>query len=198
MTTFYLLRHGQKEDIFGDPPLTHVGKKQAEITGKHLINKNIQTVISSPSKRTIQTAGIISKHLNLAFQNDNRLRERMNWGDKEGETFVQFMSEWIKTDLNRDYQPIHGDSSIQAGIRLEASLNTTKQGNVLFITHGGVIGDLLRNLFTEERLPIIKDKSSNVHYVEILECSITAISKRMNSFTLMQVGDVSHLPVPLI
>lgn len=201
MILFYLVRHAQKEEVFGDPALTKLGVKQAEITEEYFRNKNIQSIYSSPFKRTLQTATIIANKLNLDVQKDQRLRERMNWGDKEGETFEEFMSEWIKTDIDRKYQPSHGDSSYNAGKRMELFIDNVfqiKKSNVLVVTHGGVIGDLLRNIFSENELPLVKDEKSKAKYIEIPESSITVLKKEQNKFILGEVGSIAHLPVPLI
>jgi broad specificity phosphatase PhoE len=202
MITFYLVRHGQKEETAGDPPLTDVGKKQAALTAEHLKGKDIRYMYASPLKRTLETADIISKELRLPVEVDYRLRERMNWGDKPGETFEAFLEEWYKTDRDREYRPVHGDSSRDAGRRIESLMNTISQtvtkGNVIFVTHGGVIGDFLRNISSEKDLPIIIDKESDTRYIEIYECSVTIVEKENENYTVKEVGTATHLPIPLI
>lgn len=201
MITFFLIRHGQKEEGFGNSPLTDVGKKQAEYTAKYLKDKNIEYIYASPLKRTIQTAKIIAGELHLEVNTDGRLRERMNWGDKSNETFDQFMQEWKKTDFDRDYQPSHGDSSRKAGQRLESFLHdvskSISQGTILVITCGGTIGDFLRNVFPKKDLPILKDEVSQARYIDILNCSITVVGKNRGKFLLKQIGAINHLPTPL-
>lgn len=197
MVTFYLIRHGQKEVFAGDPPLTRVGKKQAEHTAKFLKNKKIKQIFASSLKRTMETAVIIAKELGLKIKNDGRLRERMNWGDKKGESYEDFWKEWQKTDLDRDYLPTHGRSSKEAGRRMEEFLNDASQdfdnGAILVVTSGGIIGDLLRNVFSEKDLPLVINEDSKARYLEILECSVTII-KKDKDFILEKAGDISHLP----
>lgn len=202
MIRFYLIRHGQKEKIFGDPSLTEIGRKQAEITGQFLKNKNIKSIYSSYFKRTLQTAEIIAKELNLKVQIDETLKERMNWGDKKEETFAQFLKEWRKTDIDRNYQPIQGDSSYNSGKRMEVFIQgviiSSANADIVVVTHGGIIGDFLRNIFPEKELPIIIEKETQAKYIEILECSITVFRSEQRKFTLEQVGSIAHLPPPLI
>lgn len=202
MNLFYLLRHAQKEGVFGDPPLTKVGIKQAEITARCFKNKNIHSIYSSPLKRTLQTATIIAKKLNLQIKIDQRLRERMNWGDKKKESFSDFMKEWRKTDIDRNYRPIHGDSSYNAGKRMESFIESviksSDKANTLVVSHGGIIGDFLRNIFYEKDLPIIKDNKTQAKYIEILEGSITILRNEQGKFKLEHVGSMIHLPIPLI
>lgn len=199
MSYVYLIRHGQKERMMGDPPLSAVGVAQAETTAKYFKDKNIEGIHSSPLRRTAETAGIIADKLKLTVKTNNRLRERMNWGDLQGESFDEFMEEWIKTDRNRQYQPIHGDSSYHAGKRMEDFLNSIKEDkNILVVTHGGIIGDLLRNLFPDKSLPTVENREAEIKYLEILECSITILKKGKAGFSLEKVGDISHLSVPLL
>src|SRR3989304_1445431 len=102
MTTFYFIRHGLRDSRAESTSLSDVGKKQAEITAKYLVNRDIRAIYSSPMKRTQQTAAILARHLKLRVLTDDRLKERLNWGDRKGETFDEFLKEWIHTERNRD------------------------------------------------------------------------------------------------
>lgn len=202
MLKFYLIRHGEKKKIQGDPSLTILGQKQAETTGEFFINKNIDYIFTSPSKRTIQTADIIAKKLGLSATKDKRLKERMNWGDKQGETLEEFIMEWQKTDIDRNYQPPHGDSSIVTGNRLKSVLDELSMkynhANTLIVTHGGTIGDLLRNEFHEKDLVFLTNPISKARYIDILECSITIVNKNGNKYLLETLGNRRHIPPSLI
>lgn len=177
MTIFYLLRHGDKEFMPGDSPLSSKGIKQAETTAKSLKDKNIAVIFSSQLKRAQETAQIISRVLNLPMCVDERLKERMNWGDKKGQSFEEFNVEWRKTDKDRNYKPTPGNSSFKTGHNLKLFLDemSKKHNNqtVIVITHGGAIGDFLRNVFKEEDLPFAVNKETNARYIKILGCSIT-------------------------
>jgi 2,3-bisphosphoglycerate-dependent phosphoglycerate mutase len=202
MTTIYFVRHGQKEHIAGDPSLTPTGREQAKHTAKFLKDKQIMKIFASPFKRTMETAKIIAKELGLKIKTDNRLTERINWGDKKGESFRKFWEEWQKTGLDRDYQPNHGFSSRESGRRLESFLrDTLKNLNdndaILIVAHGGIIEDLLFNIFPERDLPLTTNKISKAKYIEILECSVTML-KKDSDYILRKIGDTSHLPVSLV
>lgn len=63
-----LIRHGQYNMKGEDDPeryLTHIGEKQAELTGKRLKNSgiNFHSIVCSNMTRAIQTAQIIMKEL---------------------------------------------------------------------------------------------------------------------------------------
>lgn len=200
MLTFYLVRHGAKEAIPFDPPLTNIGVKQAEATAEFLKNISFDLVMASPKLRTRQTADIISKPHLLPIITDYRLIERLEW--ENNESFDEFFKEWNKTDLDRNYQPGKGMSSFANGKRMVSILDELsdkyKNGNILIVTHGGSIGDLLRNLFTEEAISHKVEPHSGAKYIDIRECSITAIQKNKGVYELLNLGDISHLPMPLI
>ncbi|MCL4417943.1 MAG: phosphoglycerate mutase family protein [Actinobacteria bacterium] len=200
MVTFYLIRHGQKESIPFDPPLTKVGLKQAEFTAEFLKDIDFQEAISSPKLRTKQTAEIIAKPHSLNVTSDSRLVERVEW--ENDESFDEFLTEWNKTDIDRNYQPKKGTSSSKNGEQIKQLLDefSTKHlnGNILIVTHGGTIGDLLRRLFTEQAIYHKTEPLSGAKYIDILECSVTTIQKSDKKYELLKLGDISHLPIPLI
>ena len=86
----YVVRHGQTDwninhMILGktDIELNEKGKKQAEEVSKKLEKEKIDLIISSPLKRTKQTAEIINKNKNIPIIYDSRIQER-NFGEFEG------------------------------------------------------------------------------------------------------------------
>ena len=83
MKTIYLVRHGQKQSHAGDPGLTEVGVQQAQETGTYLKQFPITKIISSPFKRTVETAFHIGQALDLEHHIDSLLEERMNWASAE-------------------------------------------------------------------------------------------------------------------
>lgn len=201
MIKFYLLRHGMKESIPPlDPALTKIGIKQAQATALYLKTIPFKVIVASQKKRTQQTAKIISEQLQIPILTDNRLQERMEWEQRE--SFDKFLAEWDKTDLDRSYQPLHGDSSQNKGMQMRDVIEELEKkytdGNILIVTHGGAIGDLLRNLFDDKNLPYLTHPLSGSKYIDILECSITIIEKDNEKYNLLQLGDISHLSIPLI
>lgn len=195
MTHFYLIRHGKKEANPFDPPLTEEGLLQAKATATFLENIPFHEIIASPKLRTKQTAEMIAKPHALVVTEDSRLLERLEWENEE--SFADFIAEWRKTDLDRTCAPKKGNSSFDKGLIMRELIDELsakhKDGNVLIVTHGGAIGDLLRNLFGEETLPHITDPITNAQHIKILECSITKIEKNEDGYKLVWMNDVSHL-----
>jgi broad specificity phosphatase PhoE len=199
MKKIYLVRHGKRESYHEDTLLSEIGVKQAEITGKYFKDKSIDEIYASPLPRTQQTAKIISEKLNLDINTDDKLKERLVWGDREGETFEEFLKLWDMSTLERDFKPEIGDSSKISGKRLERLIREIKDDRTyLFIAHAGIIGDFLMNHFPKELLPFQRDPYFSVLHVEILECSVTEVNFSGNEFDLIRVNDSSHLAVPLI
>ena len=197
MNTFYLIRHGQKVGEAGDPGLTELGKEQAGKTTEFLKDKNISKIYSSTYKRTRETAEIINNTLKVEIKFDDRLRERMNWGSIPNQSLEEFLKEWEYSNTHRDFKPKAGISSLQSGqdaFNVISEISTfLPDSNIAIITHGGVICDLLRNIFLDDELrklepdfPVKLDKL-------IKECSITTLVKDSDKFTLKEIGTVDHL-----
>jgi broad specificity phosphatase PhoE len=81
-----LVRHGQSEFnvIFGatrqdpgivDPKLTQEGHRQAAAAGESLVGQGLTRIIASPYTRTLQTADIIARILNLPVMIETLIRE---------------------------------------------------------------------------------------------------------------------------
>ena len=160
MNIFYLIRHGQKVAEAGDPGLTEIGKEQAGKTAEFLKDKNISKIYSSTYKRTKETTEIIKNTLKVEIKFDDRLRERMNWGSISNQTLEEFLKEWEYSNLHRDFKPKAGHSSLQSGkdaFNVISEISTSlSDSNIVIITHGGVICDLLRNLFLDNELRKLK------------------------------------------
>lgn len=71
-------------------------------------------------------------------------------------------------------------------------------GNVLVVTHGGSIGDLLRNIFGDGAIPEEIDPVTGVNHIKIAECSITTLERNEQDYALLKINDASHLSQPLI
>ena len=116
MTTIYLVQHGDKERLPGDPGLTQLGRSQAAATARWLQGTGLHALYSSPLRRARETAEPIGRVTNLAIQVDSRLRERVNWDGSQ--SFDAFLADWDRSTKDRDLVPGNGESSRSAGERL--------------------------------------------------------------------------------
>lgn len=104
VTKLYLVRHGQSagnaEGRFGGhgpTPLSELGQRQAEITGRQLAKEGVTAIYSSDLLRAVQTAEPLSKFVDIPVVQTAAFRER-NVGVLEGLTFDE-----SKASHPRDY-----------------------------------------------------------------------------------------------
>lgn len=150
MTTFYLVRHGERDDAAGDAGLSAVGRTQARATARYLRDRTITQVYASPLRRAKETAEVIAASLGIPVVEDARLREHANWGDLPGQSFAAFVAMWERTTHDPTYLPPIGDSAAQAGARLASFIgdvaHTDPDADILAVTHGGLITDFLARI----------------------------------------------------
>ncbi|WP_372494518.1 bifunctional RNase H/acid phosphatase [Actinoallomurus purpureus] len=99
-TTTLLLRHGETpysgERRFagvGDIPLTDTGLAQARAAGDALAGRGIDVIVTSPLKRTRQTAQEVAQAIDVPVRVEEDLRET-DFGDWEGYTFAEVRERW--------------------------------------------------------------------------------------------------------
>jgi broad specificity phosphatase PhoE len=84
MSKIILIRHGQDEDNHNkilnghrDTKLTDLGREQARVVAEKLKDDNVEIILTSPLKRAVETANIISSELEiLEVHTDELLKER--------------------------------------------------------------------------------------------------------------------------
>jgi broad specificity phosphatase PhoE len=193
----FLIRHGVKEKTPGDPALSSLGRLQAQNTAEHLRQFQVDEIYASPLKRTQETAKYISDAQGKKFTIKEDLRERMNWGDAPGQSFEDFISEWKQADEDREFQPKSGDSSRNAGKRLESVIESIYKkkpvSTVVLVCHGGIITDFLRNTFTNVELDNAYDNFTMVKDGAIKECSITLVHYENEKYTLESLALIDHI-----
>lgn len=149
------IRHGKDDENFrggwSNLGLVPEGVEQAEQLAKYLKEKNaeygITRIVSSDLPRAKETADILAKELGLTVITDEGLREADNGklaGMSNEEALAKYPGLFWST-LKRDECYPNGESPIQFFARIktwfEAFLSECKdaEGNVLVVTHGGVI-----------------------------------------------------------
>jgi len=197
MAVFYLIRHGEKEGMIGDAALSLVGRVQASATARYLQDRPIKSVYTSPLRRAKETAVLIASAHELSVVEDIRLRERVNWGDLPGQSFVEFVAMWERSTHDSKYIPPAGDSARQAGERMELFLRETAhkhpRDEIVAVTHGGIITDFLARM-----IPLVQLEQWHPEFLAmqsrlIPECSITVMHCDERQLTLEQFARVEHL-----
>ena len=195
MTHLYFIRHGDRYETPPDPELTELGINQARKTGQFLKQFPITKIIASPLKRALQTAEHIANIVKVPLSIDERLRERINFGDQKGQTREEFWQEWIRSSAERNFIPQTGDSSFKTGKKVETMIRelNEKDAHIVLVSHGGTIADFLRNIVSEEVLTSILFEYPEGKDFNIKNCSVTQISFFKNRFTLHLLNCIDHL-----
>ena len=200
----FLVRHGHRVLTPPDPELTEQGHKQAKLTGEWLKQYPISKVVSSPFKRTIQTAQGILQSFNSPFEIRDNLQERMEYDPTKHATFGLFLQEWLQASKDRAYQPSVGRSSDQAGNEVKQIIEEFGQeqhSHLVLVSHGGTIADFLRTVLQEQStsnflIPVeYKEHSLEIHDNDYIvnHCSITHLESIDNTWIAHMINNVDHL-----
>ena len=162
VTRMLLVRHGQSEwNALGrwqgsaDPPLTDLGRLQALHAAQRI--GAVDVIVASPLDRALTTARIISEQIGVGpVVIDAELAER-DAGEWEGLTRAEIEQDWPGYLAHDRWPPgyeLHDalmDRTLRALGRIEAEFTG---GDVVVVTHGGVIGALERDSgLPWERMP---------------------------------------------
>ncbi len=151
-TTLHLLRHGETAHSVAkrfsgtggdDLPLTERGRVQAERAATALARRgDVTAVVTSPLRRTRETADIVAKALDLPVRVEPRLRETA-FGEWDGHTFAEVRRRWpdaLERWLGSTSEaPPGGESFDEVDARVRAALDgllTSDAGrSVVLVTH---------------------------------------------------------------
>jgi ribonuclease H / adenosylcobalamin/alpha-ribazole phosphatase len=158
-TVAMLLRHGETplsiEKRFsgrGDAALTPRGEAQAAAAASRLVNAGIDVIVSSPLRRTQQTAATVAAALGLEVAIDEGFAET-DFGDWEGSTFHEVAKQtpdalraWLD---DPELAPPGGESMMSTATRVAAARDrviAAHEGKtVLVVTHVTPIKVMLRD-----------------------------------------------------
>src|SRR3954468_1851552 len=166
-TELALVRHGQQQfptsPVFIPaewvaPPLSEVGRRQAELVGKSFAERRVDVVVSSHLSRARETASAIAAHHDLEPIVLEDLREVEVYRDLEdgaspadalAEPFWRGVQERFPTERRWDLVPF-GESSGELRHRvvstIEGLLAMHPEANLVVVCHGGVINAYLAHL----------------------------------------------------
>lgn len=144
MKKIYLIRHCEAEGQPAEASLTNNGFQQADQLSKFFRDIPVDSIISSPYKRAVQTVEPLAKKRNLEIEKNELLTERVlsnqnlpDWLEKLKATF---------DELELKYEG--GESSNEAMKRIvgvvEEVLNSSVQ-NTIIVTHGNLLSLLLKH-----------------------------------------------------
>lgn len=197
-----LVRHGQstwnqEHRIQGqlDPPLSDDGRNQAVSLGRRLAGRQFAGFYASDLKRAHETAALIGKSVGLEPTPMVELRE-IYLGAWEGlradELAIRFPEAWAgwTEEPNWDLVP-GGEGSRAFEARVEGAMDSIfhrhQQGDVLVVTHGGVIQIALHN--------VVGRPARGIFVFRIQNASLSVIEKRDGRLLISGVNDIGHLEV---
>lgn len=197
MLRLYVVRHGrtlfnEKHMIQGwcDAPLTKEGIRQAEALNKGLEDIKFEACYSSPLYRAVSTARYIIKDRDIPYDMNTNLIE-FNFGHFEGDDESN-LKEIYPIYMGQKVEGFDGDT-IEGLLKriltgLEEISAKHKDGNVLVVTHSGVITTLLKYLANLSDDELTRNGSANVD-----NCSITVIEKDGDIWRVIDRNNTEYL-----
>jgi broad specificity phosphatase PhoE len=195
-----LVRHGQstwnrEHRIQGqlDPPLSAEGRSQARRVGRRLANHRFAGFYTSDLERAHETARLIGEATGLSPTTRAGLRE-IYLGEWEGltteELAQRFPEAWAKWTEEPSWDVVPGgEGAVPFEARVNAELDSIlarhEHGNVLVVTHGGVIQVALHR--------VVGRPNHGLFPFRIENASISSIEKRNGRFVISGVNDTGHL-----
>lgn len=191
MTIIGIVRHGITDwNLQGiaqgsaDVPLNDTGRAQAMAVAERLAAEEPwDMIVSSDLARAKETAEIISDKLALPIRFfDTRLRE-MSGGEIEGTTEEQRQEKWGADWRQLDLGMESKEAVAQRGVEFIHDISADFAGKrVLMVSHGGLIGITLRNLFPE------RFKKTNLE-----NTSLTILEHNESSWDCTLYNCIKHL-----
>ena len=202
-TELFLVRHGESEpsvlgqpfplvDGQGDPALAPEGEAQAVCVADRLANEGIDAVYVTTLRRTAQTAAPLAERLGLEPRVEPDLREtglgewestfRHHLADRHPVAVKMFAEE--RWDVIPGAEPAEAFSArIRSAV--ERLLAAHPDQRVVVVTHGGVIGDLVRQAV---------DSPRGFAFVGADNASITHLVVSADQWVVRRFNDTAHLP----
>jgi broad specificity phosphatase PhoE len=197
-----LVRHGQstwnhERRIQGqlDPPLSDAGRHQAVRLGRRLAGRTFAGFYSSDLKRAAETAQLIGESLDLDPTPMAELRE-IYLGQWEGlrteDLATRFPEAWAGWTEEPDWDLVPGGEGAVAfearvGAAVDALFQRHAQGDVLVVTHGGVIQIALHH--------VVGRPGRGIFPFRIQNASVSVLERRNGRVVVSGVNDIGHLEV---
>ncbi|MCX8501844.1 MAG: histidine phosphatase family protein [Alphaproteobacteria bacterium] len=156
----FLVRHGQSEfnvhfsvtrqdPLIRDPNLTEVGRQQVKAAAQSLRNYDLKQIVSSPYRRTLQTAEILSESLGLDCTIDAIVGEHALYHCDIGTETSRLKRDWPDWNfdhLGEQWWPDSGEAfeTVQERSRkfYDGRKNDPNFEQLLVVTHWGFIRSL--------------------------------------------------------
>ena len=194
------MRHGQstwnhEHRIQGqlDPPLSDQGRRQAALLGRRLAGRAFAGFYTSDLKRASQTSALVGSALGMEPVPMPEIRE-IYLGEWEGlrteDIVTRFPQAWATWSEEPDWDLVPGgEGSIAFEARVAAAMDSIldrhRHGDVLVVTHGGLIQVALHR--------VVGRPSRGIFAFRIQNASVSVIELRGGRLVVSGVNDVAHL-----
>jgi 2,3-bisphosphoglycerate-dependent phosphoglycerate mutase len=205
ITELVIVRHGQQDIDYAnvprvqdmiDPPLSAVGRRQAELVGERFRNQPVDIVYASPLLRALHTGEAIAGHHGLKSILDDDLREIETWRglprDKSvtetiGRDRLGGLRSRMLRELSWDVYPysersVEFRSRVVTAIESIAAMNEGKR--VVIACHGGVI-----NAYVGYVLGLNADMWFRPSHTAVNVVRVGSHGRR----AVCSIGDIHHL-----
>ena len=183
-TIIYFIRHGETrltpERRFSgsdgsNPGLTEKGFDQARAMAKEIAARKPDLIISSPMKRTLETAEEIAKLTNLEIKTDKQWIEQKfgEWDELTVEEIMKlYPQEWASWVSDTGFVPGKSGESFEAlTARTEQALCSIEEDyvgkTIVVVTHHMVLKTIVANVLSA---PLV-----SVFHMDIAPCGITTV-----------------------
>jgi len=176
-----------------DPPLSDQGRRQAERLGRRLAGRRLAGFYSSDLTRALETAQLIGGSIGLEPEPAPSLRE-IYLGEWEGlrtdEIATRYPEVWSRWTEEPDWDLVPGGEGAarfeaRAGAAIDDLFRRHPHGEVLVVTHGGVIQVALHR--------VVGRGSRGLFQFRIHNTSISVIERRNGRVVIGGVNDIGHL-----
>jgi len=199
----HITRHGQtdvrSDHPPGDPHLTDLGKKQAELLGRALVEQGFNGAIySSPYFRTIETAQIAAEIVDAVVWPAPPMREYViregQMDGFRGATLAELAATYANVRQTNDFPypwwttSIESDEDIEGRVAPLVDELAAGAADALLVGHGASVGGVHSHLLR-------RYAPEQMHYGQIVgwNCCLSSFQLAAD-FSILRVMDVSHLP----
>jgi 2,3-bisphosphoglycerate-dependent phosphoglycerate mutase len=141
--TIYIIRHCRAEGQDQNSPLTAEGQKQAEQLASFLAPMEVDTIVSSPFLRALQSIQPLASQLDMDISIDERLSERVlstvempDWLDHLRDTYDDMDLAFKGGESNRE--------AMRRGVEVLEDIIQGNAKSAVLVTHGALMSLLLK------------------------------------------------------
>jgi broad specificity phosphatase PhoE len=202
----YLVRHGESNSnadrILRGPhsELTETGKTQAEIVAKRVAKIGVNAIVSSPLRRTLDTAAAIAKETGLSIEQSEFFVEYerpsvtlgRNEKDPDIEALRQLIYEGHTTPNFRHSDEENFEDVRERGLSALALLEEHPKDRICVVSHGFFKRVLLGLVLLGEGFTG-KEFQRMYHHIRTSNTGVTYIKYSEGLWKLMTWNDSAHL-----